>query len=102
MKKETDRAKESEVREYKICKCHKGAESCTGCELSTECESLEHYISKKELREKLKACLPEKKKPHTYSSENSDEYIKYCDAYNDAISQAEQNINKLSEEGREK
>ena len=37
------------------------------------------FILKKELREMLE----EKDKPHTYSSENADEYIKYCDIRND-------------------
>lgn len=48
-------------------------------------------------REEMMACLPEKKKPHTYSSENSDEYIAFCIVHNDVISKIEQNINKLSE-----
>lgn len=56
---------------------------------------------KRLFRQELKACIPERKKPHTYSSENSEEYIKYCDAYNQALDEVEQNINKLSEEGVE-
>ena len=56
---------------------------------------------KRLFRQELKACIPERKKPHTYSSENSEEYIKYCDAYNQALDEVEQNINKLLEEGVE-
>lgn len=71
--------------------------------MSYESEGVRETIIKahKQLKQlfikELKACLPERKKPHTYSSENSEEYIKYCDAYNQALNEAEQNINKKYE-----
>lgn len=70
---------------------------------------LKNFIPKKELAEKLKACLPEKKSVEELKGVFGENpftdlatWVAFKEGYNKSISQAEQNINKLSEEGVDK
>lgn len=58
---------------------------------------IEDYTKKvrEETIREVEENLPKTEKSHTYSSENTDIYIAYCDGYNKCLKEVLEKLNKL-------